>query len=119
MTHLVFVTSTHSKSNFSVHSTKARGPTENQAPRKQKVLWSYFEKLRTYRPNSRAMDRKLTKAKCLLCLNTLKTPDSTPNPLKVHLKAHHPVHYNEWLDRKKAEDELDVEAKKRIRFTNT
>lgn len=90
---------------------RVRGHTKPQAPRKQRVLWDYFKKeVVTFRDGS--TDRTKNSAKCNICSASLQTPDSTPEPLKKHLKAHHPLQYAEWLKKQEDAEKVTLEAKK-------
>ena len=89
-----------------------QGQTEEQAPRTQKALWEYFEKIKTYFPGGQKMDRKKTKGSCKICKAVLKTPDSATNPLTGHLRSHHPKEYNVYLEARKEEYQVNAEAKK-------
>jgi hypothetical protein len=89
-----------------------QGQTEEQAPRTQKALWEYFEKIKTYFPGGQKMDRKKTKGSCKICKAVLKTPDSATTPLTGHLRSHHPKEYNVYLEARKEEHQVNAEAKK-------
>ena len=88
-----------------------RGRTRPQAPRKQRALWDYFEKDFKTDKDGR-VERATQRAKCNQCDATLKTPDSTPAPLKKHLKSHHPDEYAEWFAKHQAEEAVFLEKKK-------
>ena len=59
-----------------------------------------------------SVDRTKNSAKCNLCPASLQTPDSTPQPLKRHLKAHHPIQFAEWAKKQEEAEVAELEAKK-------
>jgi hypothetical protein len=83
-----------------------RWATKPQTPRKQRLPWEVVE----YKDGS--MDRTKNSAKCNLCPASLQAPDSTPEPLKRHLKAHHPLEYAIWAKKQQEVKVADLEAKK-------
>ena len=90
---------------------KVRGHTRPQAARKQKALWKYFKKDYKLDSEGRVL-RHSQKAQCLTCLAWLQTKDSTPAPLKKHLKSHHPALHDIWFAEHQADTAAFLEAKK-------